>query len=96
MSASQKRQHASRRGWLPCSLPAWLTQSSYRELILPRLAAITVPETARRLSVSEPYAAKVHKGAYVPHQMHWETLAKLAGAFENPVLARRVDPHPLQ
>jgi CRISPR-associated endonuclease Cas1 len=78
MSASQKRQNAARRGWLPANLPAWLTQSSYREMILPRLAEVTVRSLAQTLNVSEPYAAKVRKGQHVPHPMHWEALAKLA------------------
>ena len=79
MSATQKRQNAVRRGWLPSSIPAWLTQSSYHELILPRLAEITVPILARTLKVSEPYAAKVRKGQHVPHPMHWPKLAELVG-----------------
>jgi hypothetical protein len=48
-------------------------------VILPRLAAITVPPLAQKLNVSEPYAAKVRKGQHVPHPMHWQALAKLAG-----------------
>jgi CRISPR-associated endonuclease Cas1 len=84
MSASQKRQRAVRRGWLPSSLPAWLTQSSYRELVLPRLAGVTVPTLAQTLNVSEPYAAKVRKGQHVPHPMHWQALAKLVGVSGQP------------
>jgi len=79
MSVSQRRQRAARRGWLPSSLPAWLTQSYYRERILPQLASITVPVLAQTLNVSEPYAAKVRKGQHVPHPMHWLGLADLAG-----------------
>jgi hypothetical protein len=79
MSASQKRQREARRGFLPSSLPAWLTQESYRETVFPRLAGITVPTLARTLSVSEPYAAKVRKGQFIPHPMHWLALAQLAG-----------------
>ncbi|MGO9517031.1 MAG: hypothetical protein ACLPND_08305 [Candidatus Korobacteraceae bacterium] len=79
MSASQKRQQTARRGWLPSSLPAWLTQSSYREMILPRLSGLTVPALAQTLSVSEPYAAKVRKGQHVPHPMHWLALAEMVG-----------------
>jgi len=79
MSASQKRQNAARRGWLPSNLPAWLTQSSYREMILPRMAEVTVRRLAQTLNVSEPYATRVRKGQRVPHPMHWEALAKLAG-----------------
>ena len=78
-SASQERQHAARKGWNPSSLPAWLTESTYRHLILPRLITITVPVIARTLSVSEPYAMKVRKGLHVPHPMHWLQLAELIG-----------------
>jgi CRISPR-associated endonuclease Cas1 len=77
MSASQLRQRAARRGWLPSSLPAWLTQTTYREMILPRLAEITVPVLAKTLNVSEPYAAKVRKGQHVPHPMHWQALGSV-------------------
>ena len=79
MSASQKRQHTFRRGWIPSKLPAWLTQESYCAKILPRLGSVTVPTIARLLNVSEPYAAKVRRGQHVPHPMHWEGLAQLVG-----------------
>jgi hypothetical protein len=61
LSASPKRQNAARRGWLASSLPAWLTQSAYREMILPWLAQITVPTLARTMNVKEPYTAEVRK-----------------------------------
>jgi CRISPR/Cas system-associated endonuclease Cas1 len=83
LSASQKRQNAARRGWLQSSLPAWLTQSSYREMILPRLAGITIPTLARTMKVTEPYAAEVRKGRHVPHPMHWQALAELVGVSAN-------------
>jgi len=79
LSASQKKQNAARRGWLPSTLPAWLTQSTYREMILPRLAQITVPTLARTMNVTEPYAAEVRKGRHVPHPRHWKELAELVG-----------------
>jgi CRISPR-associated endonuclease Cas1 len=79
LSASQKRQNAARRGWLASSLPSWLTQSAYREMILPQLAQITVPALARTMNVTESYAAEVRKGRHVPHPMHWQGLAKLVG-----------------
>jgi hypothetical protein len=82
-SASQKRQNAARRGWLPSSLPGWLTQSVYRETILPRLAEITVPALAKTMNVTEPYAAEVRKGRHVPHPMHWQALAQLVGVSSN-------------
>jgi CRISPR-associated endonuclease Cas1 len=84
LSASQKRQNAARRGWLPSSLPPWLTQSVYREKILPRLAEITVPALAKTMSVTEPYAAEVRKGRHIPHPMHFLALAKLVGVSGQP------------
>jgi CRISPR-associated endonuclease Cas1 len=82
LSASQKRQHEARRGWLASSLPAWLTQSAYREMILPRLGQITVPTLAKTMNVTDPYAAEVRKGRHVPHPMHWQALAKLVGVSD--------------
>jgi hypothetical protein len=79
LAASQKRQNAARRGWLASSLPVWLTQSAYRETILPRLAQITVPTLAKTMNVTEPYAAEVRKGRHVPHPMHWQALAAVVG-----------------
>lgn len=79
LSASQKRQKAAKRGWLPSSLPAWLTQSVYHEKILPRLAEITVAALAKTMNVTEPYAAEVRKGRHVPHPIHFQPLAKLVG-----------------
>jgi CRISPR-associated endonuclease Cas1 len=84
LSASQKRQNAARRGWLPSSLPPWLTQSTYREMILPRLAQITVPTLARTMNVTEPYAAEVRKGRHIPHPMHFQALADLVGVSGQP------------
>ena len=78
-SAAQKQHHAARRASLPSSLPGWLTQQTYRDKIQPRLARVTVPQIAAMLGVSEPYAAKVRKGQFVPHPMHWEVSANLVG-----------------
>src|SRR6516162_6519226 len=70
---------ALRTAWLPTSLPAWLTQSAYRDKILPRLANVAVTEIAKTLAASETYASRVRKGQQVPHPMHWEALANLVG-----------------
>jgi hypothetical protein len=48
-------------------------------MILPRLAAITVPTLARTMDVTEHYAADVRKGRHIPHPMHWQALAELVG-----------------
>ncbi len=82
ISAGQKRQCAIRQSWQPSNLPAWLNRESYRQLIWPKLAKITVPTIARAMHVSESYATKVRKGLHVPHQMHWQTLAALAKVRE--------------
>lgn len=55
------------------------TQSAHREKIMPRLAGVTVSIIAKALKVSETYAAKVRKGQFVPHPMHWQALANLVG-----------------
>ena len=47
-SAIQKQHRAAIKGWLPSSLPAWLTQSSYREVILPGLAGVTTNKKRSR------------------------------------------------
>ena len=82
LAAAQKRQHAARSGWLSSSLPSWLTQETYREMIWPRLARVTVPTIAETLDVSESYATKVRKGLHVPHPMHWQALAALVGVSD--------------
>jgi CRISPR-associated endonuclease Cas1 len=78
-SAAQKRQRAARRQWNPDNLPVWLTLESYREMVLPKLAHVTVPTIAASIRVSEPYASRLRKGMHIPHPMHWQTLAELTG-----------------
>jgi CRISPR-associated endonuclease Cas1 len=85
LSASQKRQHAARRGWVSSQLPAWLNQESYRVKVLPLLATITVPTISRKLNVSEPYATKVRRGQFIPHPMHWPGLAELVGVSKSSI-----------
>jgi hypothetical protein len=34
-----------------------------------------------RTSISEPYAAEIRAGRYLPHPRHWQTLARLVGVM---------------
>ena len=64
--------------WEPSSLPAWLTEKCYQREVQPKLRSIKVREIAEALRVSRPYAALIRSGRKLPHQRHWEALAKLA------------------
>ena len=76
-SATQSRQVAALKAWNPSDKPDWLDEITYRERILPRLKSVTVPTILKSLSVSEPYAANIRAGRYIPHARHWLTLAQL-------------------
>jgi hypothetical protein len=71
------------KAWSPSDKPDWLTEKTYREKIQPRLAGITISTISSALGVSEPYAAKIRAGCYLPHPRHWLTLARLAGMGPN-------------
>jgi len=78
--AEKQRRHAAEvKVWNPSDQPDWLTEEVYREKIQPRLAGITVPVMSSALGISQPYAAVIRAGRYLPHPRHWETLARLVG-----------------
>ena len=78
--SEKQRQHAAElKAWKPSDKPDWLTEDVYREKIQPRLDAITVPVIASALGISQPYAAEIRAGRYLPHPRHWLTLARLIG-----------------
>jgi len=78
--AEKQRQHAAElKAWNPTDKPDWLTEEVYRERIQPQLSRVTVPAISSNLSISEPYAAEIRAGRYLPHPRHWLTLAVLAG-----------------
>jgi CRISPR-associated endonuclease Cas1 len=78
-SATQRRQAAALKAWNPVDKPDWLDEKTYREKILPRLAAITAPTILSALAVSEPYATNIRAGRRIPHPRHWLALARLVG-----------------
>jgi CRISPR-associated endonuclease Cas1 len=77
-SETQRRQQAARKNWKPESMPDWLDEKFYREQIQPRLAELQVRVIQFELSVSEPYALRIRKGACIPHPRHWQKLFRLA------------------
>jgi CRISPR-associated endonuclease Cas1 len=78
-SAALRRQAAALRAWKPSDKPEWLDENAYREKILPRLGAITVPNVSSALAVSELYATNIRGGKCIPHPRHWLALARLVG-----------------
>jgi hypothetical protein len=81
--AEKQRRHAAELNvWNPSNQPSWLTEEFYREKIQPRLAGITVRVIASTIGVSEPYAALIRAGRYLPHPRHWEVLAQLVGVLQ--------------
>ena len=76
---AQHRHAAAKRAWQASSQPVWLDKDFYLRKIQPLLSGITVPVLASALSISEPYAAEIRAGRYLPHPRHWPTLARLVG-----------------
>jgi CRISPR-associated endonuclease Cas1 len=78
--AEKQRRHAAAvKVWNPTHKPDWLTEEFFREKIQPQLSRVTVPAISSNLGISEPYAAEIRAGRYLPHPRHWLTLAVLAG-----------------
>jgi hypothetical protein len=77
-SETQRRQQAARKSWKPESLPDWFNEKFYREQIQRKIYKIQVRTIQIGLSVSEPYALRIRKGACIPHPRHWQKLAALA------------------
>lgn len=77
--ATQHRHAAAVKAWNPADKPEWLTEETYRERIQPRFASINDAAISSALDISEPYAATIRAGRYLPHQRHWLTLAKSVG-----------------
>jgi CRISPR-associated endonuclease Cas1 len=78
--AETQRLHAlAKKTWQPSSLPAWLTDESYRHKIQPLLVGIANPAIMSALGVSVSYAVAIRAGRRRPHPRHWEALAQLVG-----------------
>lgn len=78
---AQRRHAAAKRAWQASSLPAWLDKETFVRKIQPLLSGVKVPVLSVALGISEPYAAEVRAGRYIPHPRHWQTLARLVGRF---------------
>ena len=79
--ANTMAQHRQKiREWKRSDLPTWLTRDVYVSQIQPALAVVTKSQICSLLRVSEPYASDIQGGKRVPHQRHWQALAK----FVNP------------
>jgi len=52
-------------------------RATYRQLVAPKLATISLTQIARAIGVSTTTAIAYRRGT-APHPRHWETLAKLA------------------
>ncbi|HTT17861.1 MAG TPA: hypothetical protein VMG82_02885 [Candidatus Sulfotelmatobacter sp.] len=61
------------------SKPDRLTEEAYREKVQPGLSGVTVRTISSTLSVSQPYAAEIRAGRYLPHPRHWLALARIVG-----------------
>lgn len=81
-SKSQREQRLKARHWNQDSLPKWLNLEIHRERVQPQLASIPYRQIAAALKVSEPYAAAIRNGKYLPHRRHWMALATLADIAE--------------
>lgn len=71
----QRRHAAAKRSWQASSQPVWLDKESYLRKIQPLLCGFKVSVISAALGISEPYAAEVRAGRYLPHPWHWLTLA---------------------
>jgi CRISPR-associated endonuclease Cas1 len=78
-SKSRRRHAAAVKAWDPTTLPDWLTEQAYREMIQPRLVQVTVPAISKELGISIPYATDIRAGRRCPHPRHWEKLAQIVG-----------------
>jgi CRISPR-associated protein Cas1 len=65
--------------WRASDLPVWLNEGAYRCEIQPALKSVTLAVLASTLKVSIPYAVNIRSGRRIPHQRHWQALARLVG-----------------
>jgi CRISPR-associated endonuclease Cas1 len=78
--AEKQRRHAAElKAWNSSDRPDWLTEEIYRGKVQSRLSGITVRAISSVLGLSEPYAAEIRAGRYLPHPRHWQALAELVG-----------------
>jgi len=81
---TQRRNATAQYAWKESDHPVWLTEETYRREIQPRLANVAVSVLMSALSVCESYAADIRRGRRRPHARHWDKLARLIAAQQNP------------
>jgi CRISPR-associated endonuclease Cas1 len=79
LAATQRKHALARFAWNPSSLPAWLTEETYKTKIQPLLKKIANPVIMSTLGVSVTYAVAIRAGRRRPHPRHWLALAQLSG-----------------
>lgn len=60
----------------------------FEQETLPHLQGITVRTMAKATGLSELYCSLIRRGRHVPHERHWETLARLSEYQSDPVNTR--------
>jgi len=78
-SATQRLHQQAIRNWKPSDLPSCLTRDVYVKEVQPALANVAKSNICSALRVSEPYSSDIQGGKRIPHQRHWQTLARLIG-----------------
>jgi len=58
------------------------SKETYVRRIQPLLSGVKVPVLSVALGISDPYAAEIRAGRYLPHPRHCVTLARLVGFSE--------------
>jgi CRISPR-associated endonuclease Cas1 len=75
-----RRQHAAaQKAWSASELPSWLNEETYVQTVQPQLVEITISAIRVALNISKSYATHIRSGKRLPHQRHWQMLAKLVG-----------------
>jgi hypothetical protein len=76
---NRKRQVQAIKDWQPSDQPDWLNKKAYLNLVRPRLTGLSILGIRKVLAVSKGYATHIRSGERIPHERHWQTLAKLVG-----------------
>jgi CRISPR-associated endonuclease Cas1 len=77
--AGNATEQELRRAWEHEHAGEYHDRDAFAELVVPALAAVTLPAIANATGMSTSAAAKVRSGRRVPHPRHWRALCELAG-----------------
>jgi hypothetical protein len=62
--------------------PAWLNKEFYVQKIQPQLKRLRVKKLLRLCRSPNLYTAFIRSGRRIPHQRHWQVLARLVGVSD--------------